>query len=256
MPLLTPERARKTADAFLIFGVLSGLIRVGRAVFELLGDAQTAMEIAHHWTRIDHLVVYGVESLVGFFFSPTGNALTVVISGGYLWLDNRRHKRNMPVAQSRETMATQPVVTPQHRVTSPIPNLPTVVASAESSPRPVQPDEPVFVDLQPHELAAPFLTRLRAQAEQDVARYVGKHYRVTGPVASVSDFRDVWTVMLEIENPPTEVSVLGTTVILRFDQKWKPKIDLLNKGDIVSAMGEIQEIGWRSVEIRNCSFLS
>jgi hypothetical protein len=248
-----PTARKRTAEGFLTLGLLGTFFWVVRVLFEIVGDAETAETIAKHSASISHLFASGLEATIGFFFSPVGSSITVFLAGGYLWIDNRRHKRNTAVSQSRETEVAQLEQTPVVRIASPIPELTAVVTSAESPPRVVHAEERIIVDLTPGELVAPFETQVQIQAERTVARYIGKWYRVSGSVNQIHRYSDCWTVRFFAPDP---AHFVGVQIALEFALALTERIDLLDRGSAIVAIGQIALIGSSSITLKRCEFVA
>jgi hypothetical protein len=254
MPLFTRSRVNKTAEGALGIGLLGTALWVVRIMFEVMGDAQTAESIAKHSASIAHLFSSGIESIVRFFLSPLGSGVTVLMAGGYLWIDNRRHKRDTSISQSRQTIASQHEEQPPRLViASPLPDLPTVAASAASPPSVAEPEERVFVNLAPHELMMPFETQVEVQAVKSVSRYIGKWYRVMAQVNNIQKYRNDWTIRVFVDRPDR---IVGTQIAMEFPLSAERKIELLDKGTVVNVIGQIQAITSNVITLEHCEFVS
>ncbi len=239
------KRSKRAAEIVLGIGTLDWIIRLGRGVLEAVSDAQTVATIARHSAQIGQAIVTGA----GWFFTPIGSGLAIVISGGYLWIDNRRQKSAKPVSAPEQQL-------PQLLVATPTPDLPALAVNAEPAPRIVQqaPEERIFIDVPPHELVAPFGTQVEPQAERAVARYIGKWYGATSSVTQIRRYSNDWIVTLFVEHPAKPF--FATQIALRFDSSWTKRIELLDRGSTVTAIGKIERIGDRLIALTDCSFVS
>lgn len=119
---------------------------------------------------------------------------------------------------------------------------PTVVASSKVSER-------VFVDVTPQELTKPFDTYVAAQAERLLQPYIGKWFRVTGPISNVHQHENFWQVFTPFYTAPNR---LPQHISLNFSVEWSGRLSVLARDATITAIGEIERIDSSTIFLRNC----
>ncbi len=233
-----PISRKTTAEGFLTLGLLGTVFWVVRVVFEIIGDAETAKAIAKHSASISHFFASGLETIVGFLFSPLGSSVTVFLAGGYLWIDNRRHK-------TRATSATRVQETRPLQVVNPVPELPAVIANAQQLP---ESEERIFIDLTPRQLVEPFRNQVSMQAQKSVQRYIGKWYRVSGSVYEINQYPEFWTIRFFVDEL--------IQIALDCDLTWTERIELLDRGTKIQAIGQIMEVNTQFIRLKHCNWIT
>jgi len=116
-----------------------------------------------------------------------------------------------------------------------------------------------FVDEKPSQLMDYFNKYTQVTASKMLSRYLGKWYAITGPVEDVTDFETTLGSKLSgIKN--TDIVYLARKnssplIVLQFEDRWQPEIDVLNKGDVVSAYCQIEKINNYSISLNHCQLV-
>lgn len=119
---------------------------------------------------------------------------------------------------------------------------------------PLPPAKRVFVDLTPQELTAAFETHIAVQASRLVAAYIGKGLKVSGPVNQANNFSDrTWHVYLFL--PVGDSPVLQTQIVLEFKDEWSPHMEILTRDKVITAIGRIDQLATRQVNLKECELI-
>ena len=105
--------------------------------------------------------------------------------------------------------------------------------------------ERALVQRSVHELVQQISGLTSVAAKPVIARYVGSWIGAGGPVFDVGEHGDTITVYVS--------GVDGPGFILHFERKtWSDKLRLFDKGDVISAVGQISSISELGVILNNC----
>jgi hypothetical protein len=124
---------------------------------------------------------------------------------------------------------------------TPAPSAKKAIAPLLTGAKPEKPNERVYLskDMDTVALRKLCADKTRHQADAVVRPYIGKWIRLKGPVHEVwPKDGGGWTVGLKIR---ARGELLGSTMIT-FEESETPKLEILNKGDVIRAEGRIARI--------------
>jgi hypothetical protein len=115
-----------------------------------------------------------------------------------------------------------------------------------------------FVTETPDQIMAYFKTYTNITAYKMLGKYTGKWYAISGQVGDVQDFESALGKKLAFKNQISVSLELKGNFPLRslsFEDRWTPEIELLNRGDQISAYCKIGTINSFSISLEQCQIV-
>ena len=120
-------------------------------------------------------------------------------------------------------------------------------ASAPLLPRVIDLNEKIIVKATPDYLCRYFKDHTAVHAALQTQRYLSKWLEVSGSIRNVSPLGDEWHVSIDPANSEVQL------VFLRFKSEWGDRLQLISKGEAISAVGKITGIEAYALYLEECT---
>jgi hypothetical protein len=117
-------------------------------------------------------------------------------------------------------------------------------------------DDRVFLDKTPPDLAEIFNANISVKAEKLIEPFIGKWMKVWGSISNISRYKDgSCFVYIRYLNKPEDAWSKMTMAVLEFDARWNDRLSILDGGENITAIGEIERIGYQEVKLIKCELV-
>jgi hypothetical protein len=119
-----------------------------------------------------------------------------------------------------------------------------------------QPEERSFVNITLEELLRVFDEHTKIQARTLISDFIGKWMIVSGPLGDVGEFTSFSQVTFAHRpSLPLDTHYFDTVYMYFRNKKWVDRLSIMNKGDNITVIGRIREVGPGELHLDNCELI-